>query len=86
MKDKLRKIAKGAGFSPPAYLILRLGLILSCLMLASSLLIAVYIGPPGLHNRAAYSLMAQLYREPQSVLLVSSVGALILDGLMKEGR
>ena len=42
MKDKLRKIAKGAGFSPPAYLILRLGLILSCLMLASSLLIAMF--------------------------------------------
>ncbi len=86
MKNKLRKIFSGEGFSAPAYFILRCGLVLSCLMLAASLLIAVYIGPPGLHNHTTYSLVAQLYREPQSVILVTSLGALIVDRLMKEGR
>lgn len=86
MKNTLRRLFTGTGISRPAYLIMRYGLALCAVMLAACLLIAVYIGPPSLHNHRLYSLMALLYREPQSILLVISLGSLIVDGLIKQGR
>lgn len=84
MKNRTRRSPSGDNISPPARIMMRAGLILSCLMLSASLLIAVYAGEPTLHNRFLCSLYAQLYRAPQGVLLVISLGALCVDGLIKQ--
>lgn len=84
MNKKLRRRHSRQNVSPPARLLMRAGLILSALMLSACLLLIVYQGPPAIHNRRVYALIAQLYRAPQSVLLVSSLGAVCLDGILKQ--
>ena len=72
--------------SPPAEFILRLGLGLSALTLAAALLLAVWAGPLGARSVHIHRLVADLYRMPQSVLLVCSLGALIAEDRYSGGR
>ncbi len=72
--------------SPPALFILRLGLALSCVILAIALLVLVYAGPMTARNVHIHRLIADLYRAPQGVLLVTFIGALIVECQWKEGR
>lgn len=85
MKEKLRRFFAGDGISKPAYHLMRCGLMLCCLLLTACLILCVYAGPPCIQNRRLYALASQLYREPQSVLLIVSLGALCVDGLIKRG-
>lgn len=86
MKRKLLYILSGRNISKPALLVIRVSLILSCALLAFSLLIAVWAGPLTARSVCIYRLSADLYRAPQGVLLAGFVGALIIDSLIKEGR
>ncbi len=70
---------KGRSISWPARLLIEGGLILSAVLLAGALLLAVYTGPLTAHNVHIHRLIADLYRTPQSVLLVTHLGALILE-------
>ncbi len=78
MSHKFRA-PKRRRLSPPAEFILRLGLTLSALMLAAALLLAVWAGPLDPRNIHIHRLAADLYRTPQSVLLVCALGALIAE-------
>ena len=62
---------------------MRASLMLSCALLAASLLLAVYAGPLTAYNVHILKLSADLYRAPQGVLLVASLGALIVDSKLK---
>lgn len=83
MRKWLSYILSGKNISKPARTIVRLSLILSCLLLTASLLLAVYAGPLTAYNVELHRLSADLYRAPQGVLLVSFLGALIVDSRMK---
>ena len=65
---------------------IRGSVLLSCALLALSLLIEVWAGPMTARNVHMYRLAADLYRAPQGVLLAGFVGALIVDTVIKEGR
>ncbi len=65
--------------SGPAYLMIKAGLLFSAALLAAALLLAVYTGPLTAHNVHIHRFIADLYRLPQSVLLVTHLGALILE-------
>lgn len=83
MRKKLLYILSGKNISKPARTIMRLSLILSCLLLTASLLLAVYAGPLTAYSVELHRLSADLYRAPQGVLLVSFLGALIVDSRLK---
>ena len=74
-----KRLKPGRRLSRPAYLLIRYGLIFSCLILAAALLLAVYTGPLTAHNVHIHRLIADLYRTPQAVLLVTHLGALTLE-------
>ncbi len=65
--------------SRPAYLLIKAGLIFSAVLLAADLLLAVYTGPLTAHNVHTHRFLADLYRTPQAVLLITHLGALILE-------
>ncbi len=71
------------GVSPEARRMVRWSLALSCAILALALLYGVYIGPLNAGNVQSHRLLADLYRAPQGVLLVSSLGALIVDSSLR---
>lgn len=83
MRKKLSYILSGANISKPAKTLMRFSLILSCALLAASLLLAVYAGPLTAHSVTLHRLSADLYRAPQGVLLVAFLGALIVDSKMR---
>lgn len=86
MKRKIAYIFSGGNISKPALLIIRGSVILSCVLLALSLLMEVWAGPMTARNIHIFRLAADLYRAPQGVLLAGFVGALIVDSIIKEGR
>ncbi len=86
MRKKLSYILSGENISRPALLMIRGSVLLSCALLALSLLIEVWAGPMTARNVHMYRLAADLYRAPQGVLLAGFVGALIVDTVIKEGR
>ena len=65
--------------SRPARSILELGAILSCLILAAALLMSVYTGGLNAHSVHTHRLIADLYRLPQGILLVTFLGALLVE-------
>ncbi len=83
MRKKLRRLFSGENISQPARRLLRGCLALSCVLLALSLVLAVWAGPLTARNVHILRLSADLYRAPQGVLLVASLGALIVDAKMK---
>ncbi|MGM9521269.1 MAG: hypothetical protein ACI3VB_02175 [Oscillospiraceae bacterium] len=82
MKNLKQRFCRG-GVSPPAVKIYKISLILSCIMLAASLLILVYAGELTAHTYRLHYLGAELYRTPQAILLAASIGALIIDDMLK---
>lgn len=65
--------------SAPARGLLKLGVMLSCLILAFALLLSVYTGELNAHNVHTHRLIADLYRLPQGILLVTHLGALLVE-------
>lgn len=86
MRKRLLAILSGKNISKPARTLLRASLTLSCVLLAASLLLAVYAGPQTAYSVHILKLSADLYRAPQGVLLVASLGALIVDAAAKGAR
>ena len=86
MGRKLKYIFSGENISRPALLIIRGSVMLSCALLALSLLMEVWAGPMTARNVHIYRLAADLYRAPQGVLLAGFVGALIVDSVIKGER
>lgn len=81
---------KKRGFIPsrerltkPAYLLIRLGMTLSCLILAGCLLYGVYIGELNAHSVALHRLLADIYRLPLGILPVTALGALIAEDAVR---
>ena len=64
-----------------ALLIIKFGLSLSCLLLAASLLVGVYAGELTSRTYELHYLYSELYRTPLGILLLSSLGALIINEL-----
>lgn len=83
MRKKLLYILSGKNISAPALAMVRASLLVSCALLAASLLVEVYAGPMTAHNVHIHRLSADLYRAPQGVLLVAFLGALIVDFKLK---
>lgn len=83
MRKKLRRLLSGKNITPPARWLMRTSLALSCVLLALSLVLAVWAGPLTARNVHILRLSADLYRAPQGVLLVAFLGALIVDAKMK---
>lgn len=83
MRKKLLSLLSGKNISKPAKFLIRLSLVVSCALLVSSLLLAVYAGPLTARNVHILRLSADLYRAPQGILLVGFLGALIVDSKMK---
>lgn len=83
MRKKLLYILSGEKISRPAKRLIRFSLVVSCLLLTASLLLAVYAGPLTAHNVELLRLSADLYRAPQGVLLVAFLGALIVDAKLR---
>lgn len=73
------------GVSPTARALVRGSLAVSCVILAAALLYGVYIGDFSPRDILRHRLLADLYRAPQGVLLVSSLGALIVDSSSRGG-
>ncbi len=79
MFNRFRIRSKPRRLSRPAYYLIKGGLMLSCLILAAALALSVHTGPLSAHNVHTHRLIADLYRAPQGILLVSSLGALIVE-------
>lgn len=86
MKKRLMEMLSGKNISGPALTLIRFSLILSCALLVLSLLTEVWAGPLTARNVYIHRLAADLYRAPQGVLIAASVGSLVIDALIKEGR
>lgn len=82
MFKKILKNFKG-NYRPTkmALLIIKFGLSLSCLLLAASLLVGVYAGELTSRTYELHYLYSELYRTPLGILLLSSLGALIINEL-----
>ncbi len=65
--------------SPPAYGLIKGGLVLSCALLAASLALVLHAGPLSAHNVHIHRLAADLYRAPLGVLLLTHLGALLVE-------
>ncbi len=77
--NRKKRLKPGRRLSRPAYLLIRYGLIASCLILAGALLLSVYTGPLTAHNVHTHRLIADLYRTPLGILLTVYLGALIIE-------
>ncbi len=69
--------------SRPALLLIRGGLALSCVLLALSLLTAVYAGEITARNIRLFFLYVSLYKAPLGVLFLTTLGALCIDAAFK---
>ena len=83
MRKKLKQISC-KNVTKPAYLLMKYALMFSCLLLSASLLVAVYTGGFSARSCRQYFLYAELFRTPQSILLVASIGALYIDQAFKK--
>ena len=81
---KKRKQMSWKHIAKPAYYLMKYCLMLSCLLLALSLLVAVYTGELSARNCRQFFLYAELFRTPQSILLVASIGALYIDEVLRK--
>ena len=68
--------------SAPAYIILRLGALLSSAMLLASLAILLLAGAPNAGNHRLLRLAEQLYRTPAAVLLIAVVGSVCVEDVI----
>ncbi len=62
-----------------ALTVIRAGLIVSCLLLSVSLLVAVAAGELTSTTYELHYLYSELYRAPLGVLIISSLGALVFE-------
>lgn len=80
MLSKLKRILQYNGrICPLAIRIIKIGLLVSCLLLSFSLLIEVRSGPFTARTYADHYLSAELYRLPLGILLLSFIASAIIN-------
>lgn len=80
MKKKICKLFDPGNIDPISRMIVKWSVIISCLFLASSLLVEVASGEFTAYTYADHYLAAELYRIPQSILLASFIAAAVISG------
>ena len=65
--------------SHPAYLIIKWGLIISCLMLAAALVILITAGESSAYTYSLYRIAKELYSFPAAILLVVSIASVCIE-------
>ena len=80
-KKIVKKLKGNRSPSKTALLIIRSGLALSCLLLSFSLLVGVYAGAFTSRTYELHYLYSELYRTPLGILLITFLGALIVNEL-----
>ncbi|MGE4484421.1 MAG: hypothetical protein AB7C97_04795 [Oscillospiraceae bacterium] len=65
--------------SMPAYLIIKWGLIISCLMLTAALAIMLAAGETSAHTYNLYRIAKELYSFPAAILLVVAIASVCIE-------
>ena len=67
--------------SRPAYLTIKICLLLSNALLAAALVVRVYAGPYSEATYELHHLARELYTMPQAILLISGIGSLVMEDM-----
>lgn len=83
--ETLKKfIRRLMGMSRPAYLIIKWGLIVSCLMLSASLVILITADGSGAEIYRLHKIAKELYSFPAAILLVVSIASVCIEDRFRE--
>ncbi len=83
MRNLRKRLAKlkpdWSKISRPSYIVIKASFILSAAILASALCLGVYIGELTVFNVQMFRLIADLYRAPLGIMIVSMIGTALIE-------